>query len=453
MLNTLFTRTTSTWVPQTTLTSVLLHALAPENMGAITDVVAVLSSLNAAKIVQIASPFKFDFISNGLEHVEALVAMLQAPDPHVQNILRHNQPPLQPHASGTQRGPGQSYSSPRSEQSAVKTPADIISSVHRSMKSYACYGKGTCAKLYIDRLEHDLKLMDIPPLYWVYALRAAFSRVPACHQAIQVYQHGSDDVANYNAAKARLAQQFGARPFLLANELARYANRLPPYGLAQTATESIHQYFTRFEASFTNNCVPLVTDLQSSEGLQHIQQFLKGVYNNRVRDMLTLGTMSKAYATYAEFHDACLNADAITTMGAPPLAPRDRGHRDDAYPARDNRDTRGAMPARAERAPGPYMPRSDRNAPRETAPPAQQAPPAYNLRPRPAATPAPASAARPSDVERMQRKIAHMSASGTFSAEDMIDELAEHGLDPFPLPDEEDLCAGETVDDEPDACE
>ena len=159
--------------------------------------------------------------------------------------------------------------------------ADKIKDLHYYMKNYAAYTKGACATRYVSRLEIDLRRAGVDESLWLQALRTAFSRVPECGIAIQTFLSGEDDSQNYLDAKKCLISKSGSQPFRLSNALLRFAS-----DLMQTSSESLEQYFARFERTFVTYQCPILADSSDIDSKRFLQAFVSGMSSRSLRERI-----------------------------------------------------------------------------------------------------------------------------------------------------------------------
>jgi hypothetical protein len=164
---------------------------------------------------------------------------------------------------------------------------DKVKELHNYMKNYASYPKGACATRYISRLELDLSRAGVEESLWILALRSAFSRVPECGIAIQTFLSGEDDSQNYVDAKACLISKFGSHPFRLSTALLRFAS-----DLMQTSTESLENYFARFERTFVTYQCPILVDCSDIDSKRFLQAFVSGMSTRSLREQMAFRLMS-----------------------------------------------------------------------------------------------------------------------------------------------------------------
>jgi hypothetical protein len=276
----------------------------------------------------------------------------------------------------------------------------------------ASYTKGACATRYISRMEFDLRRAGVDDALWLLALRSAFSRVPECGIAIQTFLSGEDDSQNYSDAKSCLISKFGSQPFRLSNALLRFST-----DNMQTSTESLENYFARFERTFAAYQCPMLSDCSDIDSKRFLQAFVSGLSVRSLREQMAFRLMSGDTLTYTAFRDTALDAGVIISQQARPArssgqpqivaAPRDKGTPAASQPnARFQRDAYQLRSGvRGAAAPAPYA----------------QAPSTSGL----------ARPAQSSDTRRdgFAKRVAHLAARGSASDDILLNAVAD--LDAF----------------------
>lgn len=390
LLNGLLREVDENWTAAADMDELVAKVTTPEIAQSIREVWAVVHERDCDAIADIASNADFHFDVRGLSPSKSVCEAIRNPVAWA-TIFKAN-------ARGE---PGR----------ARNGLADKVKDLHHYMKNYAAYTKGACATRYVTRLELDLRRAGIDESLWLQALRTAFSRVPECGIAIQTFLSGEDDSKNYADAKACLISKFGSQPFRLSNALLRFAS-----DLAQAPTESLEQYFARFERTFVTYQCPILADCSDIDSKRFLQAFVSGMSSRSLREQMIFRLMSTEILTYTQFRDTALDAGVIISQsGRPARNPVHAQHNS----APKEPASKSAAPQHDRLQREPYQLRSSTRGP----------PPATHSN-----TPATPRQARPAQSSETRRdgfakRVAHLAAQGSASDDILLDAVAD--LDAF----------------------
>ena len=387
LLNGLLREVDAQWQPAGSMDELVTLVESEEFASSIRGVWAVVHERGCQDIADVASNANFNIEVRGLTPSRSVCEAIRNPVVWA-TIFRANA--VAPDAGRARNG-----------------VADKIKDLHYYMKNYAAYTKGACATRYVSRLEIDLRRAGVDESLWLQALRTAFSRVPECGIAIQTFLSGEDDSQNYLDAKKCLISKFGSQPFRLSNALLRFAS-----DLMQTSSESLEQYFARFERTFVTYQCPILADCSDIDSKRFLQAFVSGMSSRSLREQMIFRLMSTESLTYTQFRDTALDAGVViaqqgrparTSVTAPHVtAPREPAAHKPAAPV---------PPARFQRE--PYQLRSRGATP--------------NVHAGPASAPNQAKPAQSIDARRdgFAKRVAHLAAQGSTSDDILLHAVAD----------------------------